>query len=127
MNDSRYENLSDALISHFSYCRFIETYGEEKIDFQNINFDLLQTITSGCLLTLLMDDYFKKENSKTTSILMPEMTKYLTKIVAESNGKGYTLGDLMYHDECTVLEKIRNKLAHGDFIVKDGQIIFEEN
>lgn len=127
MNDSRYENLSDALISHFSYCRFIETYGEEKIDFQNINFDLLQTITSGCLLTLLIDDYFKKENSKTTSILMPEMTKYLTKIVAESNGKGYTLGDLMYHDECTVLEKIRNKLAHGDFIVKDGQIIFEEN
>lgn len=30
MNDSRYENLSDALISHFSYCRFIETYGEMK-------------------------------------------------------------------------------------------------
>jgi len=127
MNDIRYKNLYDALTSHIDYCNFIETYGKDSVNFENTNFDLLQTIYGGFLLTLIMDTYFIKQSNNTIKCeLIPEAVRRLVSMVATYNGSGYSIGNLMYKDEYTVLEKLRNKLAHGDFIIKDGEIIIEE-
>lgn len=127
MNDIRYKNLYDALTSQIDYGNFIETFSEDNISFKNTNFDLLQTIYGAFSLTQVMDDYFIKQNDAIKCTLMPEFVKMLVEKVATYNGRGYTIGDLMYHDEYTVLEKLRNKLAHGDFVIKNGEIVFEEN
>lgn len=127
MNDTRYKNLYDALTSHIDYCNFIETYGEDFVTFENTNFDLLQTIYGAFSLTQLMDDFFIKNGTTVTCTIIPEVLKQIVEKVATYNGSGYTVGDLMYHDEYTVLEKLRNKLAHGDFIIRNGEIVFEEN
>ena len=127
MNDTRYKNLYDALTSHIDYCNLIETYGEDLVTFENTNFDLLQTIYGAFSLTQLMDDYFIKKGNKVTCTIIPEVLKQIVEKVAIYNGSGYTVGALMYHDEYMVLEKLRNKLAHGDFIIRNGEIVFEEN
>lgn len=126
-SDIRYKNLYDALTAHEAYCEYMFSYGSKKGDFENINFDLLQTIYSGFSLTQLMDKYLIKDGEKMVSTLIPEALKKLVEQVAVYNGNGYTIGELSYCDECKVLEKIRNKIAHGDFIIRDGEIIFEEN
>jgi len=127
MNDTRYKNLYDALTSHIDYCNFIETYGEDNVNFENTNFDLLQTIYGAFSLTLLIDDYFVVQNNTINCKLIPNVVQQLIEKIAVYNGHGYTVGDLMYKDEYTVLEKVRNKLAHGDFIIRNGEIVFEEN
>lgn len=127
MWDTRFKNLYDALTTHINYCNLIESYGAEKVPFENTNLDLLQVIFSGFYMTLTIDDYIKKSpDGKRTSRLVPEFVKVLANTLAIDNGKGYTLGNLSYKDEYEVIEKVRNKMAHGDFIVRDGEIIFEE-
>lgn len=127
MDDVRYKNLYDALTSHIDYCNFIETYGEDDVNFNNTNFDLLKVIYGSFELTQLMDDYFIKSDNTVKCTLMPGFVQYLVSKIASYNGRGYTLGNVEYCDEYTVMEKFRNKLAHGDFIIRDGEIIFEEN
>lgn len=125
-SDIRYKNLYDALIAHEAYCEYMFSYGTKRGNFENINFDLLQTIYAGFALTQLMDKFLIKDGEKIVSTLIPGALKAIIKNVAVDNGNGYTIGELSYCDECKVLEKIRNKIAHGDFIIKDGEIIFEE-
>lgn len=127
MDDIRYKNLYDALISHLQYAWHIQSFGKEKINCNNINFDLLQVIYGGFALTQIIEDYFKKVDDHFECTLIPEKLKKIVELIAIDNGKGYTLGDLMYGDEYAVLEKVRNKLAHGDFNIRDGEIIFEES
>ena len=127
MTKIRYKNLYDALITHKKYCKLIEGYGRRKVSFEDANLELLQTIHAGFLLTQIMDEYFIKVDCDITSKLIPEKVKELVCGIAKNNGSGYTLGDLMYKDEYTVLEKVRNKLAHGDFIIIKGEIVFEEH
>jgi len=127
MNDMRFKNLYDAMTSHIDYSNMIESYGDDYVTFSNTNFELLQVIFGGFYLTSIMDEYFKKQiDGSMKSILVPEFVKILVSRIAKYNGKGYTLGNLSYKDEYTVIEKVRNKLAHGDFIVQNGEIIFEE-
>lgn len=126
MDDIRYKNLYDAITSYIDYTNYIESNGEDEISFENTNFDLLQTIYGAYSLTQLMEDYFKINKDKVTSTLMPEALKQIVKIVATYNGSKYIVGDIIYDDENTVLVKLRNKLAHGDFIIREGEIIFED-
>lgn len=127
MGDTRFKNLYEALISQIDYCNMIESYGTEYVTFKHTNFDLLKVIFGGFYLTSIIDDYLiKKPDGTMDSKLISEFIKSLVKVIAKDNGNGYTLGDLSYKDEYTVLEKVRNKLAHGDFIVENEEIIFEE-
>lgn len=128
MGDDKFKNLYESFVGQIDYCNLIESYGEDFVDFTNTNFDLLQAQFCGFYLTLLLDEYLIKidDNNHTTAFI-PEFIKEVVKMVAVDNGNGYTLGDLSYHDEVSVLVKIRNKLAHGDFIIRDNEIVFEEN
>lgn len=128
MKDVRFKNLYDAMTAHIDYCNMLEFASKCDIDFTNTNFDLLRVLFSGFGLTLMMEDYFiKKTDSSFESKLLPDFLKYLICIIGKDNGNGYTFGDLSYRDECTALIKIRHKIAHGDFIIENGEIIFEEN
>lgn len=127
MNDIRFKNLWDAFTSDLDYCNFLESFGNDDVDFKNTNFDLLKVIYGGFALTLFMDDYFVKKNDQIKSELHPSVVVQLVKKIAIKNPKGYTIGNLHYANECDLLVKLRNKLAHGDFIVRDGNIVIVEN
>lgn len=124
----KFKNLYESFVGHIDYCNFVESYGEDFIDFSDTNFALLQAQFCGFYLTLLLDEYLVKiDEENYTTKFIPEFIKEFVKMIAIDNGKGYTLGDLSYHDEVTALVKIRNKLAHGDFIILNNDIVFEEN
>lgn len=128
MEDIRFKNMYEALMSQIEYCNMLESYGTENITFKHTNFDLLKVIFGGFYLTSIIDDYLiKKPDGTIDSIFIPEFIKSLVENIAINNGNGYTLGNLSYSDEYAVLQKVRNKLAHGDFIVQNKEIIFYEN
>lgn len=128
MKNNKFKNLYQSFTGQIDYCNFIETYGEDYVDFSNTNFDMLQAQFCGFYLTLLLDEYLVQidKNNYTTEFI-PEFINQIVSMIAIDNGKGYTVGDLSYRDATTVLVKLRHKLAHGDFIIKNNEIIFEEN
>ncbi len=127
MDDKRFKNLFQAFKSHIDFNNYIEEYGLMDIDLSKINYNLLMAIYSGFYLTITIDPLIEKISDKDVKInLYPEFLNILVKKIAEDNGNGYTVGELSYKDAQTTLNKIRNKLAHGDFIVENDQIIFEE-
>lgn len=127
MDDKRFQNLFQAFKSHIDFNNYIEEYGLMDIDLSKINYNLLMAIYSGFYLTITIDPLIEKISDKDVKInLYPEFLNILVKKIAEDNGNGYTVGELSYKDAQTTLNKIRNKLAHGDFIVENDQIIFEE-
>lgn len=128
MDDIRFKNIYDAFYSHIDFCNYIESFGEENVDIKKINYDLLSSIFCGLYFTTILDKYIVKTSSKNIEFkIVPDFLNFLVSQIAIDNGKGYTVGELSYKDSSTVLGKIRNKLAHGDFIVDNGNIIFEEN
>lgn len=128
----RNKNLYDALISHIEYATYLENYGDENIDFSRINFNLLIALFLGNYLEGAIDPYINKVcNDKGEVVdvkieLVPEYLDFLASKIATNNGNGYTIGELSYKNASVLLDKLRNKLAHGAFILKDNSIIFEE-
>jgi len=128
MENEKFKNLYQSFTGQIDYCNLIESYGEDFVDFTDTNFDLLQAQFCGFYLTLLLDEYLIKIDDKNyTTEFIPKFIEKIVEIIAIDNGKGYTVGDLSYHDATTILVKLRHKLAHGDFIIKDNNIVFEEN
>ena len=127
MNQIVLMNLYEALISHINFGNIVESYGEDDVTLENANLDLLKVLYAGFFITLVIDQYAEKVDEDTVRFkFVPGFIDKVVELFADNNGKGYSLGNLRYKDASTVLVKLRNKLAHGDFIIRDGDIIFTE-
>lgn len=125
MDDIRFKNLYDAFLSHIDFSNYMESYSEEYVDLSKINYNLLIAVFSGFYLTAVVDEYICKEKEVRLKFV-PEFLDNIVKIIATKHGSGWRLNELSYKDSSAVIDKIRNKLAHGDFIVDSNEIIFEE-
>lgn len=127
MDDIRFKNLYDAFLSHIDYSNYIESYGKDDVDLSKINYNLLIAIFSGFYLTTVVDNLIEKDELGVSKInIVPEFLDAVVEKIAKKTGTKWQLGEIKYDSSKDVLEKVRNKLAHGDFIVENGNIIFEE-
>ena len=127
MNQTVLMNLYEALISHINFGNIVESYGEDDVTLENANLDLLKVLYAGFYITLIIDQYAEKVDEDNVRFkFVPKFIEKAVDLFADNNGSGYSLGNLRYKDASTVLVKVRNKLAHGDFIIRDGDIIFTE-
>lgn len=137
MNDAKINNLYEAITSQTDYVHYIESQGTDNIDFSNCNFKLLKAIYCGFYLSNFFDENFEvieNEETKEKSVktcLIKEYVQELIEKVATKTDNGYVFGkigiNLGYKDENQAFLKLRNKLSHGDFIIRDNNIVFEEN
>ena len=124
----KFKNMYEAIFSHIEYSNYLEEYGQINTLLSRVNYNLLMSIYCGIyLLTVVNPLIDKKSNGDVKINLDQAFLNELIKRVATDNGSGYTIGELSYKDANTVLFKIRNKLAHGDYVVTNNNIIFEEN
>lgn len=124
----KFKNMYEAIFSHIEYSNYLEEYGQINTLLSRVNYNLLMSIYCGIYLLTVVDPLIdKKPNGDVKINLDQAFLNELIKRVATDNGSGYTIGELSYKDANTVLFKIRNKLAHGDYVVTNNNIIFEEN
>ena len=122
------DSLYKALTSHINYVNYLEglTFTVDK----DTDFELLQAIYIGFLYTILFDDYFSVRNKRVTSLLTDSFTEELISKVSIKTSTEYVFGkediNLGYDSKELALYKLRNKMAHGDFYLEDGNIVFEE-
>lgn len=128
MDSVRFENLYDAFRSQILFNNHMNNLEDSTFDLLSINFNLLKAIYSSFYLTTVLDPFIEKNSDGNVKIkLNDDFLDALIKNVAKYNGSGYAIGELSYKSSTICLDKIRNKLAHGDYIVNEENIIFEEN
>ena len=122
------DSLYKALTSHINYVNYLE--GLTSTVDRDTDFELLQAIYIGFLYTILFDDYFSVKNKRVTSLLTDSFTEELISKVSIKTNTEYVFGEeninLGYNSKELALYKLRNKMAHGDFYLEDGNIVFEE-
>lgn len=124
----KFKNMYEAIFSHIDYSNYLEEYGQINTLLSRVNYNLLMSIYCGIYLLTVVDPLIDKKSNGDVKINLDQaFLNELIKRVATDNGSGYTIGELSYKDANTVLFKIRNKLAHGDYVVTNNNIIFEEN
>lgn len=122
------DSLYKAFTSQINFVNFLD--GMTETVEGETDFELLDVMYSGFLYTMLFEDYFTVKGETVSTLLTDVFVEKLIGIIAKKSESGYTFGEekvnLGYKTKELALYKIRNKMAHGDFYVEDGNIIFEE-
>ena len=122
------DSLYTAFISQINYTNFIEGI-TNKVEGKT-DFELLQAIYTGFLYTMLFEDYFSVSGDTVSTDLTDSFVEDLIDTIATKTPFGYTFGEegvnLGYNSKEKALYKLKCKIAHGDFYVEDGNIIFQE-
>lgn len=121
------ENLYRAFKAQNDYLQFILSFLKDETKFSEDDIKLLQVIYAGFYIMVIYDKYTEKiDENNIIFHLHPTFIEKMIQIVATKVGDRYAVGDLTYKSASDVLIKLRNKLAHGDFIIKDDYVIFTE-
>lgn len=128
MEEKRAVFLYNTISSFISYVNFLEEDGTNTKYLKDIDFDILISIYTSLNFVKDIDKYIeRRENADDRILLCPKAIENIACLLSKKTENGYQIGDLGYKSADALLSKIRNKLAHCDFIVEDGYIIFSEN
>ena len=130
-NDIKLKEMYITMCSFLEYGHFLEYINDNDMDYKYVDFDKLYAIFIGLFFTTIIDEYIEiteKDDIKSAKILLnPNFVEKLALIISEKKDGRYCLpGGLSYGSRDALIDKVRNKLAHGDYIVKDGNICFTE-
>ncbi len=130
-NDVKLKEMYITMCSFLEYGNFLENINDDRMDYKYVDFDKLYAIFIGLFFTTVIDEYIEiteKDGIKSAKILLnPNFVEKLALIISEKkDGRYYLPGGLSYGSSDALIDKVRNKLAHGDYIVKDGNICFVE-
>ena len=130
-NDVKLKEMYITMCSFLEYGNFLENIEKNEMNYKYVDFDKLYAIFIGLFFTTVIDEYIEiteKDGIKSAKILLnPNFVEKLALIISEKkDGRYYLPGGLSYGSSDALIDKVRNKLAHGDYIVKDGNICFVE-
>lgn len=130
-NDVKLKEMYITMCSFLEYGNFLENIEKNEMNYKYVDFDKLYAIFIGLFFTTVIDEYIEiteKDGIKSAKILLnPSFVEKLALIISEKkDGRYYLPGGLSYGSSDALIDKVRNKLAHGDYIVKDGNICFVE-
>lgn len=134
MDSKRLEEIYKIVESHINFSNYLMSYGDENADLEGIDYNHLLSMFISAYFTTCVDSLIKKTKvdgdiEKVEIEMVSEVVEDLAQTISkyEKVTNKYSFGDLSYTGSSNVIEKVRNKLAHGDFIVEDNNIVYEEN
>ncbi len=128
MNIQAKDNYKTLINSSKQFIKYLETLGEEKLD-SNTSLNALKVGYATFSLLLWKDEYIKKDKEKNLSTTLVDnlLEVYLTNIAIKNKEGKWQIGDYIFDSNLDVVDKVRNKLAHGDFIIQGDNVILNYN
>lgn len=118
-------NYLKELEANSKYIDYVNSFGEKN----NLSIDDLNYLKVGYasfLLFLWKDDFIKKDNNKNLSTtLIEENLEKATSIISTKSNNKWKIDNIEFSSYLEVLDKVRNKLAHGDYEIIDGYTYLE--
>ncbi|MBR6137373.1 MAG: hypothetical protein IKQ06_04380 [Bacilli bacterium] len=121
------DNYKRLISSSKAFIEYLETFGlENKIE-EECDLDCLKVGYATFALLMWKDEYIRKDKAKNLStILVDNMLEMYINMVATKNADGkWQLGNIVFDNNLEVVDKIRNKLAHGDYIIANHNVYFD--
>lgn len=130
------QELNDLISLNTKYIKYLQTLGNvnELSDF-SAEIKKLKVIYASFMMLLWKDDYLlKSTNKRLSSNLSNELLNDVISLIAKKNmvtidgeqeHMGWFIGDILLLNNYDVIDKVRNKLAHGDYTIEDNFIVFD--
>lgn len=118
-----YQELLEANIKYLEY---LNSFGEKNdLDAKSIN--LLKVGYATFALLLWKDEIIKKDSeyNLSTTVVEEILDEHINIITNKKNI--WSIGDIEFTSSLDLLNVLRNKLAHGDYRIKENEIILEIN
>lgn len=118
-----YQELLEANIKYLEY---LNSFGE-KNDLDEKSINLLKVGYATFALLLWKDEIIKKDSeyNLSTTVVEEILDEYINIITNKKNI--WSIGEIEFTSSLDLLNVLRNKLAHGDYQIKENEIILEIN
>lgn len=118
-----YQELLEANIKYLEY---LNSFGE-KNDLDEKSINLLKVGYATFALLLWKDEIIKKDSeyNLSTTVVEEILDEHINIITNKKNI--WSIGDIEFTSSLDLLNALRNKLAHGDYQIKENEIILEIN
>lgn len=118
-----YQELLEANIKYLEY---LKSFGE-KNDLDEKSINLLKVGYATFALLLWKDEIIKKDSeyNLSTTVVEEILDEHINIITNKKNI--WSIGDIEFTSSLDLLNVLRNKLAHGDYQIKENEIILEIN
>ncbi len=119
-------NYKELLESNTKYLDFLNSFcGKNILDEKSIN--LLKVGYATFALLLWKDEIIKKDSeyNLSTTVVEEILDDHINIITNKKNI--WSIGEIEFSSSLELLNVLRNKLAHGDYKIKDDEIILEIN
>lgn len=118
-----YQELLEANIKYLEY---LNSFGE-KNDLDEKSINLLKVGYATFALLLWKDEIIKKDSeyNLSTTVVEEILDDHINIITNKKNI--WSIGEIEFSSSLELLNVLRNKLAHGDYKIKDDEIILEIN
>ena len=118
-------NYLKKLEANSKYIDYVNSFGE-KNNLSKDDLNYLKVGYASFLLFLWKDDFIKKDSNKNLSTtLIEENLEKATSIISTKFNNKWKIDNIEFSNYLEVLDKVRNKLAHGDYEIIDGYKIME--
>ena len=123
------ENYKKLIHSSKAYIKYLESFGDQNSIQEECDLDCLKVGYATFALLLWKDEYIKKDQAKNLSTILVDqlLEVYITNIAKKNADGKWQIGEITFDSNLDVVDKVRNKLAHGDFAIDKNQIHFEIN
>lgn len=118
-----YQELLEANIKYLEY---LKSFGE-KNDLDEKSINLLKVGYATFALLLWKDEIIKKDSeyNLSTTVVEEILDEHINIITNKKNI--WSIGEIEFTSSLDLLNVLRNKLAHGDYQIKENEIILEIN
>ena len=118
-------NYLKKLEANSKYIDYVNSFGE-KNNLSKDDLNYLKVGYASFLLFLWKDDFIKKDSNKNLSTtLIEENLEKATSIISTKSNNKWKIDNIEFSNYLEVLDKVRNKLAHGDYEIIDGYVYLE--
>lgn len=114
--------LSDLIVSNITYRNYLESLGEDNNLSIFCNVDKLKVMYASFMMILWKDEFALKSKR---GMIHPKLLSDLISFVAsEDENRKWCIGEIKFEDENSVIDFLRNKMAHGDFLIEKDKVNF---
>lgn len=120
---NKIDNIIDYFDGNLAFALFISDflYNEENNSHYICKKEHINAARVGCISNILLaikeDLVEKKENVNYESKIFLDELENSVELLAAKTDKGYLINDYVFKDAPTVVAFLRNKIAHGDFVL----------
>ena len=121
-------NLVLMISSNLAYVRYLESNGQNsELDQEYCDFSSIKIAYAAFSLLLWKDEYIRKDQEKNLSSIISDqlLNEYIKKIAKKNQNNTWNIGEIVFDNNYEVIDTVRNKLAHGDYVIKTDYIELE--